>query len=423
MTTIVYHGLGYVGLTGACHFKLAGVRDVIGYDPSQEVVDAINAGRPKANEFLGYLGADQAPLPRATTSWSEVAHHGIHILAVPTERVDEPFMDIVLDVVTRLLATIPSGGTIIIESTLTPGTIDTMLARPGGRRVIDGEVFLIHAPRRDWFADPAKNVSNMVRVVGTYGNAAGAMALAILGIVTPPDKIRLTHYRVAELVKPLENALFQAPISIAHEMAVAYPHVDVAEAVELASTHWRFASMGGLYVGLGAGGRCVPMGPKYLAAGTGRPAIATTDLNYANGAVVEALGRWIADRTSLVSVTVCGVAYRPDFADFGGSPGLALADRLMVAGKRVRIHDPFVVSSYRAHTTVSDADLPTILGASDVIVLGTPHAPYVDLVNRIPWRSTSLPQQVVFDARGLWAGKVPSFVDYRRVGSAGWLGP
>jgi len=251
--TIVIHGLGYVGLTCAAHFAKSGV-NVIGYDPDQSVVDAINAGKPKAGEFLGYLGDNIQGLPfRATTDFTEVCAHRIHIIAVPTEKDGEPWMLLVRRVVWTLLDVLPIGSLIIIESTLTPGTIDQLMKEYTGEH----GCLVAHAPRRDWFADPEKNLATIPRVLGGFTPAATEAAAKVLEDVTPAELILQTDHRTAELVKPLENALFHLPIMLAHEMALIYPGHDVREAVRLASTHWRFASFGGLYLGMGSGGRCL----------------------------------------------------------------------------------------------------------------------------------------------------------------------
>lgn len=419
--TIVYHGLGYVGLTGACHFVAAGV-NVIGFDPDAAVVAAVNSGKPKAGEFLGYLGGDGTKLPKATTDFDAIARHGIHFIAVPSERNDQPDMTIVKDVVMRLLASIPSGGTIVIESTLTPGTIDEIVEGPCGQRVLAGEVFLIHAPRRDWFADADKNLGKLPRVVGAYNVNARAMAQAILSIVTPSDKLLFTDHQTAELVKPLENALFYMPIALGHAMAVAYAQVDVAEALRLAATHWRFESFGGLYIGLAAGGRCVPMGPKYLLAAKDG-ALTLLDLALDANVVVSREIAIYAVETDAVSVTILGMAYRPDFADLGGSPGLMLAHELRRACRHVtvRVHDPFLAG--RVHLdgfeVVTDVQLPTILGASDIVVVATPHDGYAGFDGHVTWRDG----QTIFDARGCWRGRGdtwPEGVSYRQIGTPGW---
>jgi nucleotide sugar dehydrogenase len=425
---IVYHGLGYVGLTGALHFAIHGNEEVLGYDPDVEVVNAINAGNPKAGEFLGYLGGEGAnyrPNLRATADFDEVCQEPIHILAVPSERNGEPWMDLVKDVVRKLLLTLPASGLIIIESTLTPGTVDEIVNGFHGGRVSSGEVRLAVAPRRDWFADPTKNLKTLKRVIGGYDSASSLIAKLILSKVS--DDIEVADYRVAELVKPLENALFHLPIMLAHEMAMIYPELDVVEAVRLAATHWRFASFGGLYLGLGSGGRCVPLGPRYLLAGA-QSRRGFGDLLHATLEVDESMGPAVVDmidriEPEIATIAILGLAYRPGFADIGGSPALRLMQS--ISSRQVYLHDP--VADAVEVKRVADAtkrgwawaELQE-LGTYDVVVLSTPHEVYLDLPEHVAWQ----PGQVVIDARGAWAKHTSLFLNagvrYVQIGKPGW---
>lgn len=425
---IVYHGLGYVGLTGAIHFAKTGV-PVLGFDPSQDVVDAINAGRPKAGEFLGYLGSGVEGIFgknfQATTHWGSVVDKKVHILAVPSEKDGEPFMDIVLLTTTLLADCVADGTLIVIESTLTPGTIDELLAR--NARLRSGKVLLAHAPRRDWFASPDKNLTNLPRVIGGVTEEATKAAFLLYHQVTIAggEHLLTTDHRTAELVKPLENALFHAPIALAHALAIAYPNHDIAKAVELASTHWRFASFGGMYLGAGSGGRCVPLGPKYLANG----ASVVPDVLLAQMDVEEDISRAVASALSHRGVTgkvaVLGLAYRPGFADLGFSPALRLIEH--IHPDEVYVHD--TVADSRQWDAVFGKMGKTWRWAEwkhldryDAVVLITPHEDYLSL----PFANTWRPGQVVIDARGAWsfyASKFEEFgVDYVQIGTPGWRG-
>lgn len=429
---IAVHGLGYVGLTCAVHLAKAGVR-VLGYDPDQAVVDALNNGEPKAGEFLGYLGdAGLRELPlRATTNWDEVSAQETHILAVPTEKHDRPWMELVSTCVRQLMTT-SNAKLIIIESTLTPGAIDVMRSLPWWR----DDVLVAHAPRRDWFADAQKNLGSIDRVLGGVTEAATGAALAILLHVTPAKHIRITDHRTAELVKPLENALFHLPIMLAHELANLYPNRDIAKALELAATHWRFASFGGLYTGIGSGGRCVPMGGRYLIAGQhgGQGGQMLNAAQETEGYVTEGAARAIADAAPGPKL-ILGMAYRPNFADLGGSPGMRLARELaFVDDQRVWIHDAVAspaavraqcdlgVNSEMIEIASTFDDGVPALSDYHVIVLATAHAAYVN----VPEMRLQTIQRgaVVFDVHGSWAKHKDLFqsmdVAYRQVGKPGW---
>lgn len=425
---ITYSGGGYVGLTGAVHFAQAGWRVTI-YDPDQATVDAINAGHPRAGDFLRYLDADVATLVAdgrlvATTRWADAVWSPVHAIAVPTERGGEPYDEIVLAVLRRLIEECAPETTVLIESTLTPGTVDKLMldyAALGGLHVAV-------VPRRDWFPDRTKNLGNLHRVIGGVTPADTERALDIYATVTQRELLLPTDYRTAELVKALENALLHLPVTFCHQLASALPDHNVAEAMRLASTHWRFASMGPLYLGFGTGGRCVPLGTQYLFDATwggsipkdssaltlGREAI-DADEQFAH--VVAGLVEARATR-----VAVLGIAYRPEFRDAGRSPGLRVA-RALAEGdiEAIAVHDPLWTPEELARltgfSTVSLEDLPGF----DAVLLATPHRAYARLPGAVAWRSG----QLVLDGSGAWAEYRELFaaggVDYRVVGEAGWM--
>lgn len=434
---IAYHGLGYVGLTGAVHFATSGnVIEVVGYDPDEAVVAAINSGTPKAGEFLHYLddGAKHyRPILWATSDFTDTLTADCHIIAVPSEKNDRPYMEIVESVVKRLIDTVPDSTTIIVESTLTPGTIDRILTTHR-TRIDNGAVFLAVAPRRDWFADPAKNLTNLERIVGGVTPPATEKAVELLGRVTDPAKILATGHREAELVKATENALFHAPIMLLHELALRYPEANVAEVAKLASTHWRFASLGALYIGAGSGGRCVPLGPHYLAEGGTDYHLSLTMIGAAisterviSDLACSAILRhcadfWVHEKPSKSvrrPAALLGVAYRPEFKDAGMSPGLRLAKRLG-ASVPVSIHDPMWTTDELAGFGFPAISLDDAV-KQDIVVLITPHKRYVDLPETVPFKGN----QVIFDAHGTWADYKDIFQAqgslYIQVGTPGWI--
>lgn len=405
---LVYHGAGYVGITGACHFGRAGIAVLI-YDPDQAVVDAVNEGKPKAGEFLGYLAADFPKNVSATSNFELACRFSnIHIFAVPTERAGVPFDDLVVSHV-RTVRGQAVQPTLIIESTLTPGTVDRYLlggqlyGKPGE------DYFLAVCPRRDWFASREKCVENIPRIVGGVTLRCTARAVEILSKVS--REILTTDYRTAEIVKAFENCMLHVPVMLAHQLACAMPDRDIAQALQLVTTHWRFKSLNPLYLNAGTGGRCVSLGSRYLAkcAGPeftlGREAIDFDEKM--RSIVAQALfARWPPP----ARVCVLGIAYRPNFRDAGLSPGLDVAKALEGFGYEVGVCDPMW----------SDAELleqfhvkPGSPSLADILVLATPHAQFEAIIPRSG--------QLVFDAQGAWA-KRDLTCEYVQVGTPGWRG-
>jgi UDP-N-acetyl-D-mannosaminuronate dehydrogenase len=123
-------GTGFIGFSTLANFAANGVA-CIGTDVVQSVVDTINAGRIPIPNLEYWLGFEVDPLVRsgmlrATTRWEDLVENevAVHMIAVPTEKGDEPWDDALIDV-TRKIATVADherhdAPLVIIESTLTP---------------------------------------------------------------------------------------------------------------------------------------------------------------------------------------------------------------------------------------------------------------------------------------------------------------
>ena len=454
---VVIHGGGYVGLTGAVHWALAG-KQVLIYDPNMEVCEAINAGAPKAGEFLKYLSEHAGPEVFTRIRASSVLHNlagslwpwraPVHVIAVPSERDGAPWVDLVLEVLDTIARNVEPGvdnlpTLVLIESTLTPGTVDRFLQTTlkGARPVITGATHhgavyeIAVCPRRDWFADPTKNLGSLPRVVGGVTPRVTERACQVLSDVS--QNILPTDYRTAELTKPLENALLHVPVMLAHEMAMTYPEHDIVEALRLAGTHWRLSQY---YLNFGTGGRCVPLGSQYLYAGSKeyQPLLkgATDTEEIIRRLVAETAVRWATDGNGQPRglVGVLGLAYRPEFRDAGSSAGVAIAKALVAKEVRTFVHDPMWTEAEILQMVPGvlpeaafgcELNPSALLHFADVILLATPHQMYLDW----PWtlEGAFRKRQIILDAQGAW--NVPRAqvvfkargVDYRQVGKPGWL--
>lgn len=420
MKTIVVHGLGYVGLTAAVHFAKAGWR-VFGYDPDHATISRMRAGKPRAGEFLAYLDADVGALIDAgalipTHALEDVVGEDVHLLAVPSERDGEPYMSIVADVVQRLVRD-PGSKTIIVESTLTPGTVDHIFRFDTDAPISLGQHHVAVCPRRDWFADQDRNLATIPRVVGGVTKACTAAAVEVLRTVSP--HIEETDYLTAELTKALENALLHVPVMMAHELAIELPHRNVAEALRLAGSHWRLPQY---HIGFGTGGRCVPLGTRYLHRSSLNEIASLREAMRADHRARAAAALAVMHRGCKTAL-VLGVAYRPNFRDAGLSPGLGVARELLQYGVKVTVADPMWSQEELEKLTGFSVQTHQHLVGFDAVLLATPHDVYQD-PRAFVWRVVG--GQFVLDAQGAWAAHASllerSGIEYKQVGTPGWLG-
>ena len=140
-------GLGYIGLPTALMLASHGV-EVIGTDYNKELVATLNAGKTTFKED----GLDElfaAALKGGIHFTTEYQETDMYIVSVPTpydkfsKKVDPCY---VVAAVKQVLSVCPEGATVVIESTISPGTIDKSV-----RPVIAASgktVSLVHAPER-----------------------------------------------------------------------------------------------------------------------------------------------------------------------------------------------------------------------------------------------------------------------------------
>jgi len=410
---IAVHAAGYVGLTAAVHYAKAGKAVVI-YDPDPSVVDAIAAGTPKIGLGLDDLGEMTAcGRLRATTDFERVREAPVHVVCVPSERDGVPYMGLVEQTV-RTLAAERRARLIIVESTVTPGTLGVFADLP-----LRG-THVAHAPRRDWFVQPARNLATLPRVVGGLTPECTRRAIEVISSVTPRELILETDCQTAELVKPLENALLHVPVMLACEVAQAYPHLDVARAVELACTHWRLMP---IYLNAGTGGRCVQLGTRYLQDGASQPIAGVLNAAMSGESLMrQSAAKAIAARLKPgAKVLVLGIAYRPELRDAGNSSGLAVAQELRRAGLSPSVYDPMWSPAELERLCRLPTSDPAVDGF-DAVFLATPHQRIASPHGLGCWRRG----QFVLDAQGAWVEHRSHFakldVEYKRIGDPGWLG-
>ena len=118
-------GLGYIGLPTALMMAAHGV-EVVGTDYNEKLVATLNAGKTTFEEKgLDELFADALKAGIKFTTEYQVTD--MYIVSVPTpydkfsKKIDACYVNAAIKEVMRVC---PKGATVVIESTVSPGTID-----------------------------------------------------------------------------------------------------------------------------------------------------------------------------------------------------------------------------------------------------------------------------------------------------------
>ena len=412
MSSVCVHGLGYIGLPTAAMLAESG-HEVVGYDVDTELLDRLDAGEVPIDE-PGLGTFVERALSGSLSVAREVPAAEYHLICVPTpldaDRADLSYVEAAGEGVASVLR---AGDTVILESTVPPGTTVELLAPTLERSGLDvGEFSLAYSPETVLPGSVIEELRANDRAVGGIDEASVASAKALYESFVEGELRTMTDPTLCEFVKLIQNTYRDVNIALANEIAMIADDygLDSREAIELANYHPR---VGIHQPGPGVGGHCIPIDPLFLGQHSARldlieRARAVNDgmAEYVTDLLAEHLGS-LADST----IAILGVAYKGNVADARESPGLRLAAALQARARTtatrtttggggdestldIRLHDSHVADQRIALVSLDEA-----LSGADAIVIATDHDEYAALDPAAV--ATDLDGSVVIDAKGL----------------------
>jgi nucleotide sugar dehydrogenase len=425
-------GTGYIGYSTMASFAYNGVR-CLGTDVAQEKVDMINKGLVPVENLDKWLSFDVKPLAasgtlRATSDWRELIRPevAVHMIAIPTEKDGAPYDAILEDVIRKIThlkdISAEAPPLVIIESTLTPGrtdrTVIPILEEAGLEAGKD--ILLGVAPRRDWFISADKNLKNLPRIIGGTNKESTDRMREALSIVCD-TLLPAPDHRHAEMIKSIENAFRHADITLANQLSLAYPHIDMETVLKLVGTKW---NIGTYWPSFGTGGYCIPLSSQYVLLGAEKPEELTilrsaieTDKRQPSLVADSVLGKGFR------RIGILGLAYKGDLKVDILSPAVAIAKRLREKGATVKINDPYYTGEEILRITGCESfQFPGGLEEFDCVLLVADHSIYRS-AQKGALLSSMRNCRLVLDNTGIWKG-----VDFSRngtqyhvAGDRGWL--
>lgn len=258
-------GLGYIGLPTALMMASHGV-EVIGTDYNKELVAKLNDGETTFKENgLEELFADAVRAGIQFTT--EYQKTDTYIVSVPTpydrfsKKVDARY---VVAAVKEVLKVCQKGVIIVIESTISPGTIDKYvrpMVEEYGLKVGE-DVHLVHAPERIIPGNMVYEMLHNNRTIGADNREIGEKIKQYYASFCQGE-IVVTDIRTAEMTKVVENTFRAVNIAFANELARICRHdnLDVYEIIKICNMHPRVNI---LQPGPGVGGHCISVDPWFL---------------------------------------------------------------------------------------------------------------------------------------------------------------
>lgn len=428
-------GAGYIGFSTMAYFARNGVT-TLAAEVIPSKVDAVNCGDLEIVGLQNWLGFDVRPLAqngliRATLNHDELLDGQVlvHFIAIPTEKNGKPYNQYLEDVITKIAkAEVKKDQLkplVIIESTLTPGTTDKVIMPIFNKygKTIGKDILLGIAPRRDWFVDNTKSLKELDRVYGGVDEMSTLLMKDVLGIVC--DRLHsASSHRSVEIVKSCENAYRHMEITLANQISLAYPNINVREVLKLVGTKW---NIGTFYPGFGSGGYCIPLSSQYVLLGAEHPeelsilsnTIKTdTDIN-------KKIAQSIISR-GYKNVGVMGLSYKANLKVWILSPTLPFIEELKRNNISVKLHDPYYTDEeIQKIADVQSFDFPKGLNEFDAVVAIVDHREFVELSDVA---LTQLKKcRFVLDNMGMWQDNAKQFqengIEYHIAGDANWLLP
>lgn len=375
-------GLGYIGLPTALMMASHGV-EVIGTDYNKELVATLNAGKTTFKED-GLDELFQSAVKAGIKFTDEYQNTDIYIISVPTpydkfsKKVDACY---VVEAVKDVMKVCHKGATVVIESTVSPGTIDKFV-RPVIEEngfTIGKDINLVHAPERIIPGNMVYELLHNNRTIGADDKAVGEKVKKLYSSFCQGE-IVVTDIRTAEMTKVVENTFRAVNIAFANELAKICRHdnMDVYEIIKICNMHPRVNI---LQPGPGVGGHCISVDPWFLVGDYPSLAKVIDESMKTNDGMPDFVLNRIYEImkenkiTDISKVGLYGLTYKENVDDMRESPTLQMLESMKrhLCGDLVKVYDPFITKDivpnqyHDLDKFINDVELVVLLVGHDEI--------------------------------------------------------
>lgn len=372
-------GLGYIGLPTALMMASHGV-EVVGTDYNKELVATLNAGKTTFKEKgLDELFNEAVKAGIKFTTDYQVTD--TYIVSVPTpydkfsKKVDACY---VVAAVKNVMNVCPKGATVVIESTVSPGTIDKYV-RPvieNNGFVIGEDINLVHAPERIIPGNMVYELLHNNRTIGADSHIIGEKVKELYASFCGGEII-VTDIRTAEMTKVVENTFRAVNIAFANELAKICRHdnMDVYEIIKICNMHPRVNI---LQPGPGVGGHCISVDPWFLVGDYPSLAKVIDESMKTNDGMPDFVLNRIYEimqengMRDVSRVGLYGLTYKENVDDMRESPTLQLLENQeRHLAEPLKVYDPFI--TYDAVPNQYH-DLDAFLADVDFVIIMVKHS-------------------------------------------------
>ncbi|MBQ6819815.1 MAG: nucleotide sugar dehydrogenase [Clostridium sp.] len=342
-------GLGYIGLPTTLMFAANGI-EVVGTDLNKNIIKKLNSGVLTFKEE----GLDELfnrALEKGVKFSTEYLETDKYIITVPTPYISESKKidpKYIIAAVNKIIEVCKRGTILVIESTVSPGTIDKFvrpLIEERGFKIGE-DIHLVHAPERIIPGKMVYELENNSRTIGADNREIGIMVRELYKSFCKGD-IVVTDIKTAEMSKVVENTFRDINIAFANELTkiCRKENINVYELIEIANKHPRVNI---LQPGPGVGGHCISVDPWFLVGDYPD----TVNIIKSAREVNDSMPEFVIDRikeimneneiTDISKVGLYGLTYKEDIDDIRESPTLQLLEELNSKDEYIKVYDPYV---------------------------------------------------------------------------------
>jgi len=444
-TNIVVIGMGYVGIPMAA--LLADVPNfyVVGIQRRSKrsgwKIDWLNAGK---NPFEGEEPGLDELIERVvkngkfkvTDKYDDVNSADFILIDVqtPVDDMRVPRYDSLKDVSDLVAPRLKKGATVIIESTVAPGTTNNIvqpILEKGSGMKRGEDFYLVFSFERVMPGKLIEYIIDFPRVIGGGCPEANEKGKFLYGKVVKKE-LQVTDTLTAELTKCIENTYRDVNIAFSNEMALVAEDFNrnIFEIIELINhRHDRMMH----YPGSGVGGHCLTKDPHLLVYGHRT----YTDHRYNSDILLKARelndsmpdhmielmedALKEANKHDNIKIALMGVAYKADTDDTRNTPTerivWTLKNRYHSHNIQYIAHDPYVKERDYKETELT-RDFNEAVSNADVLIFATNHKQYYNIDLDDIRNKVEKEKPIIIDGRNIFNKKSveeKGFI-YRKVG-------
>ena len=366
-------GQGYIGLPTAILFAKYGF-NVLGVDIDKNIVKSLNNGMAHIEE--PHLSSELLSVIENKNYHASLKPKpaDVFIITVPTPYFKEDKscnLNYVLSACKSIIPFIQKGNLIIIESTISPLSMDNII-KPifeDEGYVIGVDLFLAHCPERVLPGNIFHELINNNRIIGGVTPECSEKAAKIYESFVKGDIIK-TEAKTAELSKCMENTFRDVNIALANELVKICVKlgINALDVISLANKHPRVNIHS---PGPGVGGHCLAIDPYFII----EKAPEESKLISLSRLINNSMPQFVVDCVEKIlknyketncKIAIFGVAYKGNIDDDRESPAYEIINMLKLNNYDIDVFDPHVAKFNKKYQyVVKDASLILILTDHD----------------------------------------------------------